>query len=134
MPLEGYEVTWPVEVPFRELGFVYLPDVRIRDLETPLTYPFELRTFETPVASVSELEAERAYEGPRVRELESPRYGTRVAEYGGGREGGFPTPPPPAPPQYVRGGYGGGDGSGYVLRRPYRLVRRGWRVFEALRI
>jgi hypothetical protein len=126
-------VEWPVEVPFRELGFVYLPlDVRVRDFAALLTYPFEARTFEAPVASVSELEVERAYEGPRVRELETPRYGTRTAEYGGGRADSFSTPPPP--PYAVRGGYDGGSGSGYVLRRPYRLVRRGWRVYEALRL
>jgi len=132
--LEVYEVTWPVEVPFREVGFVYLPDVRIRDFATPLTYPFELRTFEAPSASVSELETEREVETPTTRVAELPRYGTRVAEYGGGREGGFPTPPPPAPPRYVRGGYGGGGGSGYMAHRPARFLRRGWRVFEVLRI
>ena len=135
MPLEGYEVTWPVEVPFREVGFVYLPlDVRVKDFATPLTYPFELRTFEAPSASVSELETAREFETPATRALETPRYGTRTAEYGGGREGGFPTPPPPAPPRYVRGGYGGGGGSGYMAHRPARFLRRGWRVFEVLRI
>ncbi len=133
--LEERVVTWPVETPARELGPVYIPTWTY-EFTTPAIYPFEIRNFETPVrelevAGERELETARydvwAAETPErgVRTAETPRYGWRTAE-------GFAAPPPP--PAYVRGGYGWGRESAHALHRPPRLMRRGWRVYEVLRI
>jgi hypothetical protein len=131
--LEERELMWPAAVPFRELGFVYTPATWSREFATPLTYPFDMRTFETPAVS--------AYEASR--ETETSRYGAWTAEVPGrrlravetaGRQatGGFASPPPPRP--YVRGGWYGGRESAHASHRPPRLFRRGWRVYEVLRI
>ncbi len=131
--LEERVVTWPVETPARELGPVYIPAWRY-EFTAPAIYPFELRTFETPVR-IFETSAERGLEVARYDAwtAEVPGRGVRTVETGRWRTAeGFATPPPP--PAYVRGGYGWGRGSAHVLHRPPRLVRRGWRVYELLRI
>jgi len=133
-PTEERVTTWPVEAPTRELGYVYIPAWR-HEFTAPVIYPFVVRTFETPV---------RVFETTKVHELEVGRYdtwtaevperGVRVAEVPARRaEEGFSTPPPP-PAAYVRGGYGWGRDSAHMLRHPPRFVRRGWRVYELLRI
>ena len=129
--VEGRAVEWPVEVPTRELGYVYIP-MWSRDFAVPLTYPFEVRAAEMP-AVYAAYETERKTARPDVLIAETSSRSVRTA--GTQRTAdAFPAPPPPAPPRLVRGGYGGGVGSAYMAHRPPRVVRRGWRVYELLRI
>jgi hypothetical protein len=122
---------WPVEVPMRELGYVYIPTWS-RGFAVSLTYPFEVRAVETPVASTA-YEAEQEAARYDVWTAETPSRSVRTAETQRTADA-FPTPPPPAPPRFVVGGYGGGGGSAYMAHRPSRGARRGWRVYELLRI
>jgi len=132
--LEERELTWPATVPLRELGFVYTPATWSREFATPLTYQFEIRTIETPV--VPELERERELETRYdVWTAETPGRATRTADaVASGRRAGGGFAPPPPPPYVVRGWGGGGREIAHALQRPARLYRRGWRVYELLRI
>ena len=130
--VEEHEVTWPASAPLRELGYVYVPATWSRDFTAPLTYPFETR--ETPTAYESERVAETARYDAWTAEVSGRTAQTADATVAGMRaEGGF-TPPPPPTPYAVRGWGGGGRDSAHVLQRPARLTRRGWRLYEVLRI
>jgi len=127
--LEERVVARPVEAPTRELGPIYVPAWR-REFVAPAIYPLEVRIFETP--TLRELETATPKYG--VWALETPAYGARTAETATYRQRTSDAfyVPPPAP--FVRGG-------GYSWREParplYRSVRpmrRGWRVYELLRI
>jgi hypothetical protein len=132
--LEERELTWPATVPLRKLGFVYTPATWSREFATPLTYQFEIRTIETPV--VPELERERELETRYdVWTAETPGRATRTADaVASGRRAGGGFAPSPPPPYVVRGWGGGGRETAHALQRPARLYRRGWRVYELLRI
>jgi hypothetical protein len=131
--VEEHTAEWPATVPMRELGYVYIP-MWSRDFATPLTYPFEVRNIEMPI-STTELERERELETARsdVWTAETPSSSTQVVETQRTADV-FPTPPPPVPPRFVGGGYGDGSGSAYMAHRSPRGARRGWRVYERLRI
>ena len=127
-------VAWPAETPIRGLGPAYILAWR-HEFVAPAIQPFEVRVFETPAISAYETSRETETARYDVWTAEVPGRGTRAADAAvssGRPEGGFPTPPPP--PTYVRGGWYGGRESAHVLSRPPRLARRGWRVYEVLRI
>jgi hypothetical protein len=126
------ETELPV-APLRELELV--PVIWNRGFAAPLLYPIETRESESPSVATATYENGRVTETPEYSTwtAETPTYGVQTAETQTTTADTFPTPPPPPYP-YVRGGYIGSGESTYVLRRPARLTRRGWRVYELLRI
>jgi hypothetical protein len=116
-----------VDTQLRELGYM---STRYAGFVAPSIRPFDVRAFETPVELFERLRALEtsvwAAEVPGVRTVGRETAGRRVAD-------GFAAPSPPPP--YVRGGgYGGWRETVRALPRPPRLDRRGWRIYELLRI
>jgi hypothetical protein len=125
--LEGRAAERLVDAQPRGLWRVYVPEIRRYEFATPALYPAELRIFEP-----AELERLETRYGMTA---ETPMHATQTV----GREtasrraaDGFAAPPPPRP--YVRGGGYGWRETAHVLQRPPKLARRGWRIYELLRI
>ena len=130
------DTTIPIATPLNIPLPQPLETPREQPTETPREQPTEIPMEQpsgpgqTPIDVPVETPVETPSETPGSQQV--PRYVPSVFEVpvAGGRFR------PPAPPVYVRGGagYRGDGGSVYLLSRMQRPARRGWRVYEALRI